>query len=227
MPGGDGASGFLWHLLRRLAAAAGAVGLTLAIFLILPMLQAIGGPAARDLMVREVEVAEPPPPPPPVEEALREEEPPPQEPPQLAEQAPPLDLAQLELALNPALGESATGDFAVKLITQMTQGGDGGEAGVDRIFSLAELDQRPRVIFQTPPSYPPELRRGRRQGSVHVVFLVDRQGKVVSPRVERSSDPAFEKVALEAVRQWRFEPGTRKGEKVQFKMRVPISFNAG
>ena len=29
--------------------------------------------------------------------------------------------------------------------------------------------------------------------------------------------------ALEAVRQWRFEPGTRGGEKVQFKMGIPIT----
>ena len=36
----------------------------------------------------------------------------------------------------------------------------------------------------------------------------------------------LERPAIEAVRQWKFEPGTRNGEKVAFKMRVPITFTA-
>ena len=30
--------------------------------------------------------------------------------------------------------------------------------------------------------------------------------------------------ALKAVKQWKFEPGKRKGKPVQFRMRVPITF---
>jgi protein TonB len=217
---------WLRHLGMRVFSALGAIALTAVIFLILPMLQTIGGPPARDLLLQTVETAETPPPPPPPELAP-EQEPPPEAPPELEEQAPPLDLGQLELALNPIPGDGAAGEFAVKLLTPGAQGGEIADGGVEQIFSLADLDQRPRPIFQTPPHYPPELRRSRRQGTVHVVFLVDPQGRVTSPKVEKSTDPAFERVALEAVRQWRFEPGTRKGEKVQFKMRVPITFSAG
>jgi protein TonB len=61
---------------------------------------------------------------------------------------------------------------------------------------------------------------------VTVVFQVDTSGRVVDPRVAKSTDPAFDRAALEAVRQWRFEPGTRDGEPVQFKMKIPITFNA-
>jgi len=60
-----------------------------------------------------------------------------------------------------------------------------------------------------------------------LIFVVDTKGRVTNPKIERSSDVAFEQPALEAVKQWRFEPGTRNGEKVSFKMRVPITFNAG
>src|SRR5262249_44382328 len=48
-------------------------------------------------------------------------------------------------------------------------------------------------------------------GTVRVVFVVDREGHVVNPQVESSTDPAFEKPALDAVKQWRFEAGTRRG----------------
>jgi protein TonB len=212
-------------LLRRLLSWFGAGVLTLATFLVLPLMQTIAHPERRDMIVRNLGFANLPPPPPPPEQQLPPEEPPEPPPPQLTEAPQPLDLSQLELALNPGLGEGAFGDFTVKLFEQIATEGEGED--IDRIFSLAELDQRPRVIFQRMPSYPQELRRSRRNGTVYIVFLVNQQGRVVNAKVEKSSDPAFEQPALEAVRQWKFEPGTRNGEKVQFKMRVPITFNAG
>lgn len=213
---------------RRTTAIVVAAVLTVATFLVLPLMQTIGEVARGDMLVRSVDTAvlQPPPPvemePPPEQE----EEEPPEEPPELEPQAQPLDLAQLELALNPTgLGEGAFGDFAIELPSQI--GGEAGGSAVDEIFSLADLDRQPRPLFQRPPTYPPELRKEGRHGTVTLVFLVDREGRVVDPRVERATDPAFERPALEAVRQWRFEPGTRRGEKVPFKMRIPITFNAG
>lgn len=222
----EGRRSWLRWLWQKTLAAAAAVACTLAVFLVLPLMQTLSQPEGRDLLVRAVDVADLPPPPPPLEEEQREEETPPEAPPELVEEAPPLDLQQLELALNPGFGEAMFGDVGVKLASQVASATNGDDE-IDRIFSMADLDQRPRVIFQTMPSYPPELRRSKRQGTVYVVFLVDRLGRVTSPRVERTTDPAFERPALEAVTQWKFEPGVRNGETVQFKMRVPISFNAG
>jgi protein TonB len=209
--------------LKRLLAGLSAAAITLLLFLVIPFLQTIGADRRDDSLVRGFDTAqlEPPPPPPPEPEPEQEEEPPP--PPKLQTEAPPLDLSQIELALNPGVGEGLFGDFSVDL------GGSLGEqvAGEDlnRIFSLAELDQKPRVVFQRMPRYPMELRRQGRAGTVYVIFQVDTEGRVQRPRVQKSTDPAFEKPALEAVRQWKFEPGTRNGQKVPFKMRVPITFN--
>lgn len=213
----------LRRILGRVAVALFATGVTLSLFLVLPVLQTIGAQRNTDLEVRTLEVAElPPPPPPPPEEEVEEEEAP-ETPPELTESAPPLDLSQLEMALEPTVGEGLFGDFTVKLVNQLIEGG--GE-GLDEIFSLSDLDQKPRPIFQRPPSYPAELRKLKRQGTVYVLFTVDRQGRVADARVDKSTDPAFERPAIEAVKQWKFEPGTRKGEPVQFRMRVPITFNA-
>lgn len=211
-------------LLKRASAGAIAAALTLAVFLVLPIMQRIGDPTRRDLMVRAVDVGHLPPPPPPPPEQEEPEEEPPEKPPELEPEAPPLDLSQLELALNPGMGDGLFGDFKVDLLQQL--GGDQEGGDLERIFSIAELDQRPRVLFQRMPHYPPELRRKNRQGTVYIVFMVDTDGKVINPKVDKATDPAFERSALEAVSQWRFEPGTRNGEEVQFKMRVPITFNA-
>ena len=141
-----------------------------------------------------------------------------------------LSLADLEgvLSTDGAGGSFATGAGGLSSGGRIGGTGTGGgpSDALGDIASMAELDQRPRPIFQASPNYPAELRKRNLEGSVQVVFLVDRDGKVVGPKVEKSTNPSFDRPALEAVRQWKFEAGTRNGEKVAFKMRVPITFSA-
>lgn len=215
-------------VLRNVVAGVAAAAFSLMLFLVLPFMQSIGKPPEKDLLVRDSDVADLPPPPSAPPESEPEEPEAQEQPPELVEQPQqPLDLSQLEIALNPGGGSGTFGDFTVDLGAQITNAAGAGDGGIDEIFSMADLDQRPRVLFQAMPQYPPDLRKLNRQGTVHVVFTVDVSGRVVGPKVDKSSDPAFERPALEAVSQWRFEPGTRKGEKVPFRMRVPITFNAG
>ena len=200
------------------------VALTVVLFLLLPVLQDIGKQKVNaDVLLTSVDTVEPPPPPPAAQE--KKEEPPPEEapPPELTESAPPLDLSQLELALNPGMGDGMGGDFAVKLSVAGTEGG-GGMQSSDDIFSLADLDQAPRVVFQPAPQYPPEMKKKKMQGTVHVLFIVDKDGRVKESRVQKSDNPAFDNAALGAVKRWRFDPGKVGGEAVQFRMRVPITF---
>ena len=206
-------------LLQLLANAGLGGALTFAFFMLLPILQVITQPPAKDLTIRTVDVANVPPPPPPPMEEEEPPEPEPEEPPPPAVDAEPLDLSQLELALNPGDGGFGGGDFAVDL--SMVAGG--GEE-VDAIFSLSDLDQKPRVVYQPAPIYPPELARKNMQGTVYVLFIVDRTGRTRDPVVQKSTHPAFNEPALKAVKQWKFEPGKRKGQPVQFRMRVPITF---
>lgn len=214
-------TGFLKWAKRGLAVVM-AFAFTLLCFLVLPLMQTIGAPPANDLLLHGADTATLEPPPPPPTEPEPEPEPEPEEPPpDLADEAPPLDLAQIELALNPGLG-GGFGDIAASLPGQAVV--QQSASDIDRVFQLADLDQKPRIVFQRPPRYPPDLRRRGRTGVVYVLFMVDTDGRVQNPKVEKSTDPAFERPALEAVRQWRFEPGKRGGEAVPFKMRIPIRF---
>lgn len=124
----------------------------------------------------------------------------------------------------------AGGDFADALTfksgviggTGTGEGGDGESA--EDPFDPSDIDQKPRPIFQGAPSYPAALRGKKTEGLVTIIFVVDPAGKVTGPRIERSSHPAFEKPALDAVKRWRFEPAMRGGQRVACKMRAPIRF---
>lgn len=138
-----------------------------------------------------------------------------------------LSLGAIEALLN---GGGGGGDFAQAL--DLASGGHIGGTGkagaleqqIEGAFSLSEIDQKPRAVFQAQPLYPSEMRGRKVDGSVSVLFIVDASGKVASPQVEKSSHPAFDKPALEAVKQWKFEPAIKGGQRVGCKMRVMLRF---
>jgi len=196
--------------------------LTLLFFLVLPLIQAITPEPEPSQPQAAFDVGALPPPevelPDEPEPEPEEEEP---EPPELAEEAPLLDLAQLEMALNPSLGEGWGGpDFDSDALAKLGRGSGGG---VDSLFSAADLDERPRPIHQPSPNPTAEARRNA-PGKVTVLFIVDEKGQVENPIAKNPDHPSFVKPALDAVRQWRFRPGKREGEPVKFRMKVDIQF---
>ena len=86
------------------------------------------------------------------------------------------------------------------------------------------LDNAPRTRTQIAPVYPYEAKVNGRPGEVVVEFIVDESGRVLEPRVVRSTDPIFEAATVRAVSKWRFEPGRRDGRVVRFRMAVPVAF---
>lgn len=213
---------WFWRLFHRLAVLLGGIGMTLLFFLILPLMQTLAKPPTADLILRPVDTARLDAPPPPPEEKPPQEPEPEDNPPELTEEAPPLTLEQLTLALNPTLsGSWMEGDFAVSLQNVAAE-----TKNAEALFSIADLDQKPRVIYQPSPLMTKELRK-KTPGTVYIIFVVDEQGRVENPTVQSSTDPIFEKPALNAVKQWKFEPGRRNGQPVKFRMRVPITFPKG
>ncbi len=213
----------LADILHPVIVVLGAAAFTLLCFLVLPLIQTLNKPPTADLMLQNMDVAQlEPPPPPPEEEEPEEEEQEEEPPPELMEEAPPLDLSQLELALNPGVsGGFLQGDFTVNLVSMASGGKD-----VEELFSLADLDQKPRVIYQPGPRVTPEVRKYA-PGTVYLIFIVNRDGRVENPIVQKSSNPVFEKPALDTIRKWKFDPGKRNGQAVRFRMRVPFTFPEG
>lgn len=92
------------------------------------------------------------------------------------------------------------------------------------VLSYTMLDNSPRTRAQAAPVYPSEARRQGLAGEVWVEFRVDEEGRVLNPRVVRSSDAMFESATLNAVSKWRFEPGRKGGKAVRFRMVAPVVF---
>ena len=201
---------------QRVAAVAIAVVMTVVLFMVLPLIQVLAGSSDRTTDLQEWDPVAPPPPPPPPEENEPEPEP---ETPEF-EEAPPLpDLNALSAALDPGAGLGGWGSVDMGASLSSLTGGDGAGG----FFNLDQLDQQPRCTHQPPPTLTAKLRK-RGPGTVRVIFIVNERGRVENPLVQSTSDPIFNKPALEAVKKWKFDPGMRGGEPVSTRMRVPISF---
>ncbi|KAB2895957.1 MAG: energy transducer TonB, partial [Dokdonella sp.] len=77
-----------------------------------------------------------------------------------------------------------------------------------------------------PPRYPPQALRQRQQGKVILKVLVGVDGSPQEITVQRSSGSRLlDQAAIEAVRNWRFNPGSKGGQPAPGYALVPIDFN--
>ena len=82
---------------------------------------------------------------------------------------------------------------------------------------------RPRKIKDVRPVYPQFAMAARSSGSVLIEATIGADGKVHNARVLRSV-AALDQAALDAVRQWEFEPSRVNGEAVAVMMVIVVTF---
>ena len=195
-----------------------AVALTFAVFLALPLTQMMSAARQNKLEISSFDAQLPPPPPPPVETEPEPEEEPEPEPQELEEDTslPPLSLSQLEMALDGGMGNGVGLGLGMQAASDMV-------AAIE-VFELSQVDKPPTATMVIPPRYPRELQQSKTEGSVVLVFVLDEKGRVKQPRVESSSHNGFERAALEAVKQWMFEPAVKDGRSVRARVRQSIRF---
>ncbi len=82
-----------------------------------------------------------------------------------------------------------------------------------------------RLTRQVPPAFPPEAARKRQSGWVEVRISVGPQGNVTGADVVRAQPSrVFDRAALAAVRQWRFDPALRNGQPIASQRTQRIEF---
>jgi TonB family protein len=82
-----------------------------------------------------------------------------------------------------------------------------------------------KLLHQTRPAYPAELQQLGVQGTVVIRAVISLDGSVLSPQVVNTDiDPRLARLALEAVKQWRYQPALLNGEPVETATTVTIDF---
>jgi TonB family protein len=102
--------------------------------------------------------------------------------------------------------------------------GEGGGTG-GGVFRVGGGVSPPTVVSRVEPQYSEEARKARYQGTVVLEAIVRRDGTVDIQRVVRSLGFGLDENAIQALKQWRFRPGTRNGVPVDVSLNIEVNFN--
>lgn len=98
------------------------------------------------------------------------------------------------------------------------------------VFAVAALaaaalaqDHKPSPINKVRPAYPPEAKEAKITGLVTLAVDITADGKVADVRVS-SGHPLLAASAVEAVRQWEFEPAQKDGARVAATADINVNF---
>lgn len=92
------------------------------------------------------------------------------------------------------------------------------------LFSLADVDEKPRAIQSATPHYPYELQQSNQKGRVVVEFILGADGSVHRARSEFFTHEGFRGPAIACVKNSVWEPAKKDGVPVACKVRIPIHF---
>jgi TonB family protein len=100
-----------------------------------------------------------------------------------------------------------------------TGGGIGG--GVYRVGAGVSP---PRVVYDPDPDYSEQARKAKIQGTVVLWVIVGPDGRPRDITVQRSLGMGLDEKAVEAVRNWKFEPARKDGQAVAVQIAIEVNF---
>jgi TonB family protein len=80
----------------------------------------------------------------------------------------------------------------------------------------------PKQVYAPEPEFSEKARQAGEQGTVTLSLIVGTDGKPRDLTVSCSSAPDLNENALDAVKSWRFEPGTKQGKPVVVEISVEV-----
>lgn len=102
--------------------------------------------------------------------------------------------------------------------------GEGGGTG-GGVFHVGGGVSPPRPIYQPDPEFSEEARKAKYQGVCTLALIVGTDGRPTNIRVQSSLGMGLDEKAIEAVKNWKFEPAMKDGHPVRVEIAVEVDFH--
>jgi TonB family protein len=119
-------------------------------------------------------------------------------------------------------GQPKEAAFTVTVRFQLKNGGKKLEKDEGTVSETGEV-RPPRIIKKVEPVYPKEARQAGIQGTVILEAMIDTEGNVIKARVLESI-PDLDQAAIDALKQWKYEPVFIDGKPKPIVFTVTIRF---
>ena len=101
--------------------------------------------------------------------------------------------------------------------------GRGGGTG-GGVFKVGGGVSAPRAVFTPDPEYSEEARKAKYQGTCILWLIVGPDGHPRDVKIARTLGMGLDQKAIEAVRNWKFEPAMKDGRPVAVQINVEVNF---
>ncbi len=95
----------------------------------------------------------------------------------------------------------------------------------EKVYEVGGDVKSPKLVHYVEPDFSPKSKEAYVEGTVKISTVVTKAGETRDMRVTSGLNSEEDRTAVEALKQWKFEPGTRNGEAVNVRVTVEISFH--
>jgi periplasmic protein TonB len=120
------------------------------------------------------------------------------------------------------IGSGSGGGVGVGHGSGVGAGTGGGMGG--GVYKVGGGISAPEALSSPDPEYTDEARQAKKQGTCILSMIVDAQGHPRDIRVVRGLGFGLDAKAVDAVRQWRFQPAAKDGNPVNVQISVEVEF---
>lgn len=95
----------------------------------------------------------------------------------------------------------------------------------DSVYEPGGDVKPPKLVHYVEPDFSPSSKEAFVEGVVRISTVVKVDGKPAQLHVLKGLSSEEDRLATEAVNQWRFQPGTREGQPVNVRVTVEVEFH--
>lgn len=102
---------------------------------------------------------------------------------------------------------------------------DEKSSAVDPVYEPGGDIRPPKLIHYVEPKFSRDSKEAFVEGTVKISTIVTVEGEASECHVTAGLTEGQDKTAMEALKQWRFQPGTKEGKPVRVRVTVEVGFH--
>lgn len=83
----------------------------------------------------------------------------------------------------------------------------------------------PKLVHSVEPAFSTKSNEAFVEGTVSVSAVVNTRGEISAVQIVKGLSEAQNRAALDALKQWRFQPGTKDGKPVNVRVKIEVDFH--
>jgi TonB family protein len=94
----------------------------------------------------------------------------------------------------------------------------------EKIYKIGPGIVAPKVLEKIEPQYTQEARAAKIEGPVMMTIVVGTDQRAHDIKITKSLDPGLDASAINSIKAWKFQPGTKNGKPVSVQAKIEVNF---